>query len=272
VRDPETVAAACQGVQTVIHSAGYVHLGWRRAEQHRAVNVEGTRNVAVATRSAGARLVHVSAINALGLGKLANPADEDSGLPGIVECPYIATKREAERIVLAEVQRGLDAVIVNPGFMLGPWDWKPSSGKMLLAVTRFAPVYPLGAVSFCDVRDVAAGTIAAGERGRTGRRYILGGHNLSYCEGWRQMAKLVGRRGPFYPMGPVVRAIAGPALDLYTWFTGREGDANSAVLMLGRQEHCFRSHRAVAELGYQIRPFDETLNDTWVWFREWGYV
>ena len=272
VRDAAAVAEACRGVQAVIHSAGHVHLGWKQLEQHRQVNVEGTQCIAAAARAAGLRMVHVSGINALGLGRLDQPADEDTPLPGIVECPYVVTKREAEQVVLAEVARGLDAVIVNPGCMLGPWDWKPSSGKMLLAVTRFAPIYPTGAVTFCDARDVAAGTIGAASKGRRGQRYVLGGHNLSYWEAWRQMAKLVGKRAPLSPMGPLFRAVAAPVLDVYSWLTGHEGDANSAILMMGRQQHCFSSRRAEAELGYRFRPFAETLADTWAWFREHGYV
>src|SRR5262245_18586397 len=194
VRDPAATALACRDVDVIVHSAGHVHLGWKQLDQHRAINVEGARNVAAAARAANVRLIHVSAINALGLGCLDEPANEESALPGIVECPYVVTKREAERVVMAEVDRGLDAVIVNPGCMFGPWDWKPSSGKMLLAVTKFAPIYPLGAVSFCDARDVAAGVVAAAIRGTRGRQYILGGHNLSYLDAWRQMARLVGNR------------------------------------------------------------------------------
>src|SRR5262245_38606710 len=246
VREAAAVAEACWGDDAVIQSAGHVHLGWKQLDQHRQINVEGTRNVAAAARGAGVRLVHVSAINALGLGRLDQPADEETPLPGIVECGYVVTKREAEQVVLEEVARGLDAVIVNPGCMLGPWDWKPSSGKMLLAVTKFAPIYPTGAVSFCDARDVACGTVAAVSKGRTGQKYILGGHNLSYWEAWRQMAKLAGKRGPISPMGPVFRAIAVPVLDAYSWLTGHEGDANSAILMMGRQQHCFSSKRAEA--------------------------
>jgi len=272
VRDAASVAEACRGVQVVIHSAGHVHLGWTQMDLHQQINVEGARNVAIAAREAGLKMVHVSAINALGLGRLAQPAEEDSPLPGIVECNYVLTKREAERVVLEEVSRGLDAAIVNPGCMFGPWDWKPSSGKMLLAVTKFAPVYPVGAVSFCDARDVAAGTIAAASRGRAGRKYVLGGHNLSYREAWRQMAALVGKRGPFSPMGPLFRGAVAPILDLVTAVTGREGDANSAILLMGRQEHCFSSRRAEEELGYRARPFSETLADTWAWFREQGYA
>jgi dihydroflavonol-4-reductase len=239
---------------------------------HERINVEGTRNVATAARTAGAKLIHISTINALGLGRLTEPADEETALPGILECPYIVTKRKAERVVMDETGRGLAAVIVNPSLMLGPWDWKPSSGKMLLAVTRFAPFAPLGAANFCDVRDVAAGTIAAASRGAPGRRYILGGHNLPYWQAWRQMARLAGKRGPFLPMGPLVRAIGIPALDLHRWITGREGDANSASMALGRQQHCFTSRRAEQELGYSIRPLEETLAETWAWFREYGYA
>ncbi len=77
------------------------------------------------------------------------------------------TKREAEQVVFDCVARGLDAVVVNPGFMLGPWDWKPSSGRMLLKIaTGWAMLAPPGANSYCDVRDVAAGIVAALERGR----------------------------------------------------------------------------------------------------------
>jgi dihydroflavonol-4-reductase len=272
VRDQRAVENACRGVDFVIHSAGYVHLGWKQLDQQQAINVDGTKIVAAAARQAGARLVHVSAINALGLGKLANPADEESALPGIVECGYVVTKRAAEAAVLDEVHRGLDATIVNPGCMFGPWDWKPSSGKMLLAVAKFAPIYPTGAVTFCDARDVATGTVAAAKQGRQGQRYILGGQNLTYLDAWRQMAALAGRRGPISPMGPLFRAAVVPILDIYTWVTGKEGDANSAVLMMGRQQHCFSSRRAETELGYRCRPFAETLADTWAWFRQWRYI
>ena len=83
---------------------------------------------------------------------------------------------------------------------------------------------------------------------------------------------MVGRGGPISPMGPLFRGAAAPILDLYTWLTGKEGDANSAILLMGRQQHCFSSRRAETELGYRARDFDKTLADTWSWFRQWGYA
>jgi len=272
VRNFDSVRCACQGISAVIHAAGYVHVGWKQADLHRAINVEGTRHVAIAAREAGAKLVHVSTVNALGLGRLEQPADEETALPGIIAVPYVTTKREAERIVLEEVNRGLWAAIVNPATMFGPWDWKPSSGKMLLEVTRQSLFAPVGSASFGDARDVAAAAIAALNQGQPGRRYILAGHNLPYQVVWRQIAGLVGKGGPRLPMGPIFRALGAPLCDLKTLLTGVEGAANSAALAMGRQSHCFTSARAERELGYRIRPLDETLRDAWQWFVEHGYV
>jgi dihydroflavonol-4-reductase len=271
VRDAVAVARACEGVEVVVHAAGHVHIGWTQRDLHQAINVEGTRHVAAAARGAGARLVHVSSVNALGLGRLDAPANEESALPGIVPVPYVTSKREAEQIVLNEVGRGLWAAIVNPATMFGPWDWKPSSGTMLLEVTRNAFYAPVGCGSFCDARDVAAGVRAVAERGQSGRRYILAGHNLHFRDAWRQIAALVGKPGPRLPMGPIFRAIAGPVCDLRTRLTGRESAANSAALAMSRQSHCFSSARAERELGYRFRPLDQTLADAWQWLGDHEY-
>ncbi len=272
IRDRAAVELACEGVDIVIHAAGHVAIGWTEGALHRDINVQGTRHVAETARRRGARLVHVSSVNALGLGALDAPADEEHALPGIVPVPYVVTKRAADELVQEEIARGLWGVIVHPGTMFGPWDWRPSSGKMLLEVTRFALFAPVGAGSFGDVRDVAASVVAAAERGSPGRQYILAGHNLPLRMLWKQIAALVGKPGPRLPMGPIFRAIASPVCDVTTWLRRREGAANSAVLALSRQSHCFSSQRAQRELGYAIRPLEETLTDAWQWLQEHGYV
>jgi dihydroflavonol-4-reductase len=189
------------------------------------------------------------------------------------ECPYVVTKREAEAAVLAEVDRGLDAVIVNPVYMLGPWDWKPSSGRMLLEVGAGRGLFaPPGANDFVDVRDVAAGIIAAIDRGRRGHRYILGGHSLSYLEAWRIFARATGR---MLPLGHAPRAavrLAGWLGDALALVTGREPDVNSAAAGMSLLAHNFSCRRAETELGYTYRPFETTVQDAWGWFVERGYA
>ncbi len=273
VRDAKAVARAAEGVERIVHAAAYVHIGWTGMDLARAINVEGTRHVAAAARAAGATLVHVSSIDALRPGSSAAPADEDSPRLGGVLCPYVITKREAEAVVLEEVERGLRASIVNPGFMIGPYDWKPSSGRMLLSVARGWGLFaPLGVNSYCDVRDVACAIVAASERPQCGRSYVLTGHNLSYFQAWRIFAEATGATPPVFPTGPLVRYAAGRCGDLVTWITGREPDVNSASVAMSAQRRYFTSARAEAELGYRPRALGESAADAWAWFRQHGYV
>lgn len=273
VTNLESLKRAAKDATGIIHCAGYVEIGWSRMDLHEAINVEGARNVASVALKLGIPMTHVSSINALGVSHGLNEVDEESADPGIVPCAYAVTKRRGEEVVLELVERGLRASIVNPGVMFGPWDWRPSSGRMLLAVgTGFAPVAPRGSCSVCDVRDVADGVLAAFERGEPGRRYILAGENVSYLEAWRRMAKVVGAHGPWMKAGPLMRFLGGAAGDLWGKITGSEPELNSAAVAISSQEHRFRSDRAIHELGYRIRPMEESFRDAWNWFVEHGYV
>lgn len=273
IRDPQAVARAVDGVDRVVHAAAHVHIGWTGLDVARAINVEGTRHVAAAALAAGARMVHVSSVDALGLPANGALADEET-VPDIeVLCPYVVTKRAAEQVLLDFVAEGLEAPIVNPGFMIGPYDWKPSSGRMLLSVARGWGLFaPLGVNCYGDVRDVVAGTLTALDRGQPGRRYILGGHPLTYFQAWRIFAEVTGATPPVFPVGPVARRAAGFCGDVVTRITGHEPDINSASTAIAAQKRHFSSARAEAELGFRARPLREAAADAWTWFREQGYV
>ncbi len=215
IRDRQAVSDAVRGVDRVVHAAASVRIGWTGMQQAEAINVIGTRHVAGAARAAGAAMVHVSSIDALGRAPANVPVDEETPIIGGLSIPYVVTKRQAEQVVLEEVAAGLRAMIVNPGFMIGPYDWKPSSGRMLLSVGRGWGLWvPTGGNCFCDVRDVADGILAALERGQAGRRYILGGHVLTYRQAWRIFAEVSGGTPPIFPVGPLIRYGAGYVGDL----------------------------------------------------------
>ncbi|MFM8804900.1 MAG: NAD-dependent epimerase/dehydratase family protein [Planctomycetia bacterium] len=273
LHDEAAMQRAVDGAACVVHSAALVHCGWRHREEMRHVNVEGTRVVARAARRAGARLIHVSSVDAIGLREDGEPADEETLPGGMPECPYVVTKRGAEEAVLEEVEKGLDAVIVNPVYMIGPWDWKPSSGRMLLEVGAGRGLFaPPGANDFVDVRDVAQGILSAMSRGRTGRRYILGGQSLSYLDAWRIFARVSGR---MQPLGIAPRPfvhLAGWCGDLASLLTRRELPVNSAATVMSMLPHNFSCARAEAELGYTRRPFEAAAQDAWDWFVGHGYV
>lgn len=272
VCDPTSVEAAVQGAAAVVHAAAEVRIGRTGLALQRAVNVEGTRHVADAARRAGIRLVHVSTCDAIGNGTPEQPADEHSPLPP-ARVPYVITKREAERVVLGNVVAGLDAVIVNPAFMIGPWDWKPSSGKMLLEVANGRGFFaPRGSASLCDVRDVALGIVSALARGTKGQRYILAGRTFSWLEIWRKFAEVSGGRRPVCRAGPLMIWIGGWGGDVWGMLCRHEPAFNSGAARHAWQDRYYSSAKAERELDYIIRPAEETIHDAWAWFQDFGYA
>lgn len=273
VCDEESVRQAARGCDCVIHSAGLIHIGWHRREEAMVANGTGAEIVARVARQGGLRMVHVSTTNTLAIGQPNAPADESTDGDGQIASTYVVTKRSGEAAVEREIAGGLHASIVHPGFMMGPWDWKPSSGRMLLQVARRpAPLVPKGGCSVCDARDVADAMLAALERGASGRHYILAGENWTYFQLWRRFAALSGRRGPIGELRPGFAFLFGRAADLWGRAAGAEGDVNSAAIETSQQYHWYRSDRAAAELGYRCRPAAVSIEDAAEWFREHGYL
>lgn len=269
----EDLARAVDGSAVIVHAAVRAHAAPRRLAAMREAHVDGTRRVVRAARRAGARLVHVSSADALGLRPDGAPADEDT-LPGSSsDDAVVIARREAEIEVLRAVDRGLHAVIVNPVVMLGPWDWEPSSARMLLEVAAGRGLLaPPGTNEFVDVRDVAAGILAAVDRGRAGRRYILGGHRLSYREAWTLFARVTGRRPPLATAPAALVRAAGWCGDVAGMFQPRGAALDSAAARLAIAARTFSGRRAEHELGYAIRPLEQTVRDAWRWFVTRGYA
>ena len=127
---------AVQSADLIIHSAALIHVGWTKLAESRKVNVESTRILAAAARRQNIRMIHVSTVDTLATMEGNTPVNEEQFEPAKPNCSYVVSKREAEQVILEESARGLDGVIVNPGFMVGPFDWKPSSGKMMLMLAK----------------------------------------------------------------------------------------------------------------------------------------
>ncbi len=269
---------AARDVDAIVHSAAHIHIGWKYLDQAMAVNVESTKTMVEVTRFTGKRFVHVSTVNTLAIPYPGTVADEMTSHDGQIPCTYVLSKRASEKLVRDAAAQGVDAMIVHPGFMLGPWDWKPSSGRMILEVAkRWTPVAPSGGCSVCDVREVARGVLSAIERGKPGRNYILGGENLTYFELWSKFAKGLSNSGlrkspPITILRKPGQIVVGWVGDLLSRFSQSESDMNSAAIQMSSQRHWYSSQRAIDELGYRHRPADESIRDAIAWFRENQYL
>lgn len=271
--DRECLESAARWAHVVIHCAGMIQLGWTRLNESMRVNRDGTRNIVEACLKQDCRLLHVGTVNTIAIGSRNQVADETTPLDhagGQINCSYVVSKRAGNDEVTEGVRRGLQAVLLHPGFMLGPWDWKPSSGRMMLEVGRsWKPIAPCGGCSVCDSRDVASAIIAAIDQDvANGRHYVLAGHNQTYFDLWTEMGKRFGKPRPIMTAGPLQRIAASVAGDTYQKLTGREPDVNSAGVRMSSQFHWYDSSRAAHELGYQNRPLETTLDEAADWIRQ----
>ena len=271
--NPDSLGSVIPEVDAMIHSAGDTHIGKQPRPVQRLVNTEATTALADIAHRQGCRFVFVSSVDALPAGAPDQLVSEETAGQAKSSIGYVVTKRAAEAELLQKIESGLDAVIANPGFMLGPWDWKPSSGRMLLEVaTRFTPFGPSGGFSVCDVRDVAEALCRLATSNSQHRRYILAGHNLTYVDAWRVFARVAGSRPPWTSAGPGALRMAGWWGDLMTRISGKEGDVNSGAIGMAQLFHYYDSSRAVEELNYRIRPLEETVTAAWTWFQDNGFV
>ena len=267
---------AFAGADVVFHCAALVSILRRPTRALVATNVDGTRNVIEAVRAARvARLVHCSTVGAVGLSENGKPCTEQArwnfaehGL----DDGYVTTKRHAEDVVEGAVKEGLDAVVVNPTYMLGPYDAKPSSGKMIVGVVlRQAPGYTSGSNNFVDVRDVARGMVLAWQKGARGERYILGGENMRYADLFRLIAQVAGVPPLTWAVPRAIANLVGLAGDVQHWLSGKEPFITTNSVRWG---YCstfqFSSAKAHRELGYTHGPLEPAIADAIAWFRARG--
>lgn len=268
VREAGAVHDALARVEMVFHAAAKLSLDAGPDLDAEATNIQGTRNVIRACRAHGVRrLVHFSSAHAM----RRDGSDLLGEREGLV---YERSKALAEREVRDAVERGLDAVVVSPCAVIGPFDFKPSYiGRVLLMLAKGRiPATVRGGQSWVDVRDIAASTLAASERGTAGARYVLGGHWLPMQDFARAASRVVGVRPPLGAVPPALAKAFAPlaigamrALGQEPLFTRASIDA---------LEPTPRPTDSAAEraLGHAPRPLEETLMDTYTFFRERGML
>jgi dihydroflavonol-4-reductase len=268
--DVDALARAIpEGVDVVYHVAGDISWWSRHAERQRKTNVDGTRHVVEAALRRGAkRFVHTSSIAAFGVHDTVIREDTPSNAED-TRYGYLRTKRQGERAVLAAVERGLPAVIMNPANILGPFDTTGWARMILMSDKGKLPAVPPGEGSFCHAVEVARAHIAAATRGRIGELYLLGGADATFVELGAAIAKHLGRRPPRKAPAFVVK-LMGVANDLVSRFTGKEADITSENADFVSGTILCDSSKAVSELGYAPRTLDDMVADSVAWLRSEG--
>jgi dihydroflavonol-4-reductase len=275
--DAASLTRAFDGAELVFHLAARISIAPGDEAEVHAVNVGGVRNVVTACLDARVRrLVHFSSIHAFDAEPAGEIVDEKRRLApdrdGVVT--YDRSKANGEREIIAGIERGLDAVVVNPTAVLGPNDFRPSPmGRVLLDLHhRRLPALVDGGFDWVDVRDVVAGAIAAAERGQRGDKFLLSGTHKRVAELAEMVESLTGVRAPRF-VSPMWLARAGaPFATVVSRALGKPPRFTSQSLHALRHHQRVSNERARERLGYAPRALGETLKDTFAWFRESGAI
>ncbi len=276
LRDRASLAAALKGARYLFHAAADYRLWARNPEEIHRNNLEGTRLIMEEALSAGVeRIVYTSSVATLkpiegGSAAEDRPLAEGEGIGA-----YKRSKVAAERLVEAMIRRdGLPAVIVNPSTPIGPRDVRPTpTGRIIVeAASGRMPAFVETGLNLAHVDDVAAGHLAALDRGRIGERYILGGDNVFLADMLADIARLVGRRPPTVKLPRTMLYPIAYGAELLAGLRGVDPFITMDGLRMARHHMFFDDSKARRELGYVSRPYREGLADAIAWFRTHGYL
>ncbi len=260
----------------VLHCAGIVSTSMKPSKKLYEVNVTGTKNIvdACVERSVK-KLVYVSSIHAmptLPRGQMMREIERFD--PARVIGPYAKTKAEATTYVRAAAENGLDASIVYPCGIIGPYD--QGRGNLTQMIIEFCtgrlPVGLKSRFDFVDVRDVAAGIVSAAHRGGRGEGYILGNRQISIPEMFELLHRETGRKRTRF-FAPMWLAKAGLPFALLAYRLRRRRPLFCSYSLHTLSCNSLYSHdKAARELGYRPRPFEETIRDTVAWLKGKGRI
>lgn len=280
VRDLESLKEAFRGADIVFHLAGIIDIGTVNKQFIYSVNVDGTKNVLQACKEEKVKkLVYTSSVHAIP----EKPKDEiitetkdfsEEKVKGI----YAKTKAAATKYLLENVSQNLDntpeIIIVHPSGVIGPFEYIPSNlGQLVIdCANKKIGAYLDGGYNFVDVRDVANGVVLAAEKGKNGECYILAGHKVSVKELMQKIEAVTKVKMPRFKIARWFAYATGFLSEIYYKIVKQKPLFTSyAVYTLGTNCN-FSNDKAEKELGYTIRPIDETINDTVDWFKKIGKI
>jgi len=271
LRDVESVKQAAHGCDEIYHVAADYRLWLLDERPLYATNVEGTRNVIAAARTAGVRrMVHTSSVGALGIGPDGIGREDTPVALAQMVGAYKRSKFISEQDAMAAARAGVPIVIVNPSTPIGPYDFKPTPTGRIIGefLRKRMPAYMDTGLNLAPVEDVARGHLLAAERGQIGQKYILGGENLTLAELFERLAHLSAVAAPRFRIPyAVAYGYALMAEGAARAITKRAPRASLTEVRMARKKMFFDSSKARDELGYVPGPLDEGLRRAIDFFR-----
>jgi dihydroflavonol-4-reductase len=265
-----------KGCTYIIHVAALTNVWPNRSQKVRNVNIQGTKNVMeIAEELEISRMVHIGTASSFGHGTKENPGDETTPFVGWkYGMDYIDSKYLAQQMLLDNYAKtGLPVVIINPTYMIGPYDSAPSSGQMLIELYKGnIPGYSRGGKNFVCSVDVAQAAVNALTKGVPGQCYIAGNENLEYREFFMKACKILNMRFKMKAAPPVLILVIVAISSLIARISGNPPKLSYNMAVVGNMKHFFSSSKARQELSMPQTPIEVGIQQCLEWFDTNGYL
>ena len=277
LQNPEGLKSALGDCDAVVHVAADYRLWIPDPAAMYKANVEGTRELLRMAREAKVkRFVYTSSVATMHFHKNGTVSNEETPVTlADMVGHYKRSKFMAEQEAIQAAQGGQSVVILNPTTPIGANDSKPTpTGQIFLDFLNGKfPAYMDTGLNLVDVAEVARAHVTALTKGQLGRRYILGGENLTLKQILDKMALITGLKSPTVEIPFIVAATYA---FFEEWITGRirkrEPRATLEEVRMGRKKMYASSARAQQELGFRILPVNPAMKAAIEWFRANGYA
>lgn len=269
----KTVMGSCQ---FVIHVAALTDMWPKRNNRVMEVNLTGTKNIAAIAEEIGIeRMIYIGSASSFQPGSRDRPGTELNRFNGWHQgLDYIDSKYMAQEMLIEKHQlSGFPCVVINPTFMIGPFDSLPSSGKVLLGLYHDRlPGYTTGGKNFVYSFDVATAAVNALQMGRTGECYIAGAHNLTYREFLTKACQVMNKDFKLWPIPDWAVKSLGKMTSISAVITGKPPLLTYELAKISTKFHGFDSGKAVRELNMPQTSIEEAIAASFNWFKENGYT
>ncbi|MDA3905425.1 MAG: NAD-dependent epimerase/dehydratase family protein [Bacteroidales bacterium] len=276
IANEQDVNAAIQKCEYVIHCAAKTSQVPSHLDNYVKTNIIATKTIIAACLKFNIkRFIFVSTANCFTNGTIENPGNESSKfMPWLKDSGYAYSKFLAQSEVLSAFKTlDLPAIVVNPTFMIGPYDAQTSSGKLLLyAHNNKIVFYPPGGKSFVDVEYAAKAICNALTEGKVGESYLLAGKNMTYKDFFRLIAKQTARRKILIPIPSFLLSTIGKMSDLMEYLFSISLALNTVNAKLLSLDNYFSNKKAMSELKLKETNLDDAVSKAVDWFKQNGFI
>lgn len=274
--DAVAVEKAVDGCDYVINVAASTQIWPRRSPFIWKVNYESIIHLVEACkRFKVKRLVQIGTANSFGHGPLENPGTEETPFNGkAYKMDYVDSKYKAQCYIIDQCKEGnLSAIVINPTFMIGPYDSGPSSGKMLMTLFEGKlPGYTSGIKNFVASKDVAVAAVNGLVMGQSGECYIAGNENLSFEQFFIKACAI---RGIPFNMKKVPNFLiytVGIWSSIWARISGRPPKLGFHMALQAVMQQCYCPLKARKELNMPSTPIEEAIQQCVTWWKQNKYL